>query len=143
MVTFEYPAVLDDSMNSQLEQPVEYKIDSTVVDFGQSARLDDQDDWGIYPIRPDHYRAPEVVLGCDWKVYDAQGHYDAKAHLAEMIALLGKFLHNELADSLRRLKKRECNALVYQKPTPRLFSDITPLGACKVPSPTPSHFAYW
>ncbi|QSS49405.1 protein kinase [Histoplasma capsulatum var. duboisii H88] len=30
MVTFEYPAVLDDSMNSQLEQPVEYKIDSTV-----------------------------------------------------------------------------------------------------------------
>ncbi|EER39738.1 protein kinase [Histoplasma capsulatum H143] len=114
MVTFEYPAVLDDSMNSQLEQPVEYKIDSTVRavyhshsdsrPLRKSARLDDQDDWGIYPIRPDHYRAPEVVLGCDWKVstdiwnlgkelfrqvYDAQGHYDAKAHLAEMIALLG------------------------------------------------------
>ncbi|EEH08166.1 protein kinase [Histoplasma capsulatum G186AR] len=78
MVTFEDPAVLDDSMNSQPEQQVEYKFDSTVRavyhshsdsrPLRKSARLDDQDDWGIYPIRPDHYRAPEVVLGCDWKM---------------------------------------------------------------------------
>ncbi|KAK9320294.1 kinase-like domain-containing protein [Lipomyces orientalis] len=135
MVTFEDPAVLGDFMNSQLDQPMQYKIDCTgrlvyrchndfgplrkvknipkIVDFGLSTRLDCQDDWGIYPIQPDHYRAPEVILGCGWKmsadiwnlgillwdiiqgkelfyqVHDTQGHYDAKAHLAEIIALLG------------------------------------------------------
>ncbi|KAK9235618.1 kinase-like domain-containing protein [Lipomyces kononenkoae] len=135
MVTFEDPAVLGDFMNSQLDQPMQYKVDSTdrsvyrchndfgplrkvknipkIVDFGLSTRLDCQDDWGIYPIQPDHYRAPEVILGCGWKmsadiwnlgillwdiipakelfhqVHDTQGRYDAKAHLAEIIALLG------------------------------------------------------
>ncbi|KAK9367918.1 kinase-like domain-containing protein [Lipomyces kononenkoae] len=135
MVTFEDPAVLGDFMNSQLDQPMRYKVDSTgrpvyrcrndfgplrnvkvlpkIVDFGLSTRLGCHDDWGIYPIQPDHYRAPEVVLGCGWKmradiwnlgillwdiiqgeelfhqVRDIQGHYDAKAHLAEIIALLG------------------------------------------------------
>ncbi|PLN85265.1 protein kinase [Aspergillus taichungensis] len=68
---------------------------------------------GLHPIQPDRYRAPEVILGCGWsfsadiwnfgilgcdiiertglfrQVYDAEGRYDAKAHLAEMIALLG------------------------------------------------------
>lgn len=24
------------------------------------------DQTGIYPIQPDHYRAPEVILGCGW-----------------------------------------------------------------------------
>ncbi|KAK2809426.1 hypothetical protein FQN50_003885 [Emmonsiellopsis sp. PD_5] len=136
MVTFEDPAVLGDFMDSQLEQPGQYKIDSTgrpvyrshndvgplrkvkgilpkIVDFGLSARLDSHDDWGIYPIQPDHYRAPEVILGCSWRmsadiwnlgillwdliqgkelfhqVHSTQGRYNAKAHLAEMIALLG------------------------------------------------------
>ncbi|TPX24725.1 hypothetical protein DIZ76_010161 [Coccidioides immitis] len=135
MVTFEDSAVLGDFMNSQFDQPMHYKIDSTgrpvyrchndfgplrkinniipkIVDFGLATRLD-CDDCGIYPIQPDHYRAPEVILGCGWRtsadiwnlgiliwdimqgqelfhqVYDKQGHYDAKAHLAEMIALLG------------------------------------------------------
>lgn len=89
MVTFEDPAVFGDFMNSQLDQPMAYKIDSTgravyrcvrdfgplrkvkniipkIVDFGVSTRLDDQDDCGIHPIQPDHYRAPEVILGCGW-----------------------------------------------------------------------------
>ncbi|KAF7118433.1 hypothetical protein CNMCM5793_007950 [Aspergillus hiratsukae] len=134
MVTFEDPAVLEDFMNSQFDQPMQYKIDSTgrpvyrchndfgplrnlvnipkIVDFGLATRLD-CDDWGIYPIQPDHYRAPEVILGCGWRmsadiwnlgvllwdimqgkelfqqVYDKQGQYDAKAHLAEILGLFG------------------------------------------------------
>ncbi|THC89084.1 hypothetical protein EYZ11_011473 [Aspergillus tanneri] len=135
MVTFEDPSVLGDFMNSQFDQPMQYKTDTTgrpvyrchndfgplrnvknipkIVDFGLATRLG-CDDWGIYPIQPDHYRAPEVILGCGWKtsadiwnlgillwdimqgkelfhqIYDKQGCYDAKMHLAEMIALFGR-----------------------------------------------------
>jgi len=117
-----------------------------IADFGLATRLDKLDSrdgvvgkqLGIYPIQPDFYRAPEVILGCGWdfkadiwnfgvlvrypatslliiiagfalmltilfgklwnilgsqelfqQVYDADGKYDAKSHLAEMIALLG------------------------------------------------------
>jgi serine/threonine protein kinase len=90
MVTIEDPAVLGDFMNSQFDQPMHYKIDSTgrpvyrchndfgplrkiksilpkIVDFGLATRLPDADDCGIYPIQPDHYRAPEVILGCGWR----------------------------------------------------------------------------
>ncbi|KAJ5479837.1 hypothetical protein N7530_005346 [Penicillium desertorum] len=66
-----------------------------------------------YPIQPGYYRAPEVVLGYGWdfsadiwnfgvlvwniiegtelftQVQGANGRYDPKSHLAEMIALLG------------------------------------------------------
>lgn len=89
MVTFEDPAVFGDFMNAQLDQPMAYKIDSTgravyrcvrdfgplrtlrniipkIVDFGASIRFDDADERGIHPIQPDHYRAPEVILGCGW-----------------------------------------------------------------------------
>ncbi|KAJ5556542.1 hypothetical protein N7494_000457 [Penicillium frequentans] len=69
--------------------------------------------FSIQPIQPDYYRAPEVILGCGWdfkadiwnfgvllwnilgskelfqQVLDTNGQYDAKSHLAEMIALLG------------------------------------------------------
>ncbi|KAF9894397.1 hypothetical protein FE257_007900 [Aspergillus nanangensis] len=68
---------------------------------------------GILPIQPNYFRAPEVILGCGWsfsadiwnlgvlawdligksklfcQLYDSHGHYDAKSHIAEMIALLG------------------------------------------------------
>jgi serine/threonine protein kinase len=90
MVTFEDPAVLGDFMNSQFEQPMHYKIDPTgravyrchnnfgplrkikgiipkIVDFGLATRLPHVDDWGIYPIQPDHYCAPEVILNCGWR----------------------------------------------------------------------------
>ncbi|KAE8349566.1 CMGC protein kinase [Aspergillus coremiiformis] len=135
MVSFEDPTVFRDFMNYHLNQPMEYKIDSVgrpvyrhhndfgplrkgnnipkIVNFGQSIRLDCDDYWGIYPIQSDHYRAPEVILACGWRmstdiwnfgvllwdmiqgkelfsqVHDEQGRYNAKGHLAEMIALLG------------------------------------------------------
>ncbi|KAJ5405446.1 hypothetical protein N7465_006730 [Penicillium sp. CMV-2018d] len=92
-----------------------------IADFGLAARLDKPstrngmvgEQLGIYPIQPDHYRAPEVILGCGWdskadiwnfgvllwnilgskelfqQVHDTNGQYDAKSHLAEMIALIG------------------------------------------------------
>lgn len=45
-----------------------------IADFGLGTRLDSeyQDgkarrrEVGIHPIQPDHYRAPEVILGCGW-----------------------------------------------------------------------------
>ncbi|KAB8235601.1 putative protein kinase [Aspergillus alliaceus] len=135
MVSFEDPNVLADFMRSQLERPMAFKIDLTgrpvyqsrndfgplkslksipqLVDFGLATRLEEDDDWGVWPIQPDHYRAPEVILGNGWQmpadvwnlgallwdmiegkelfrhIHNQQGHYDAKLHLAEMIALLG------------------------------------------------------
>jgi hypothetical protein len=87
---------------------------------------------GVYPIQPDYYRVPEVILGCAWNMsidiwnlgilvrlarhvplrlmisltscqlwniiqgkemlfqtHGPQGHYQAKAHLPDMISLLG------------------------------------------------------
>lgn len=35
-----------------------------IVDFGTSTILDRESDLGIYPIQPNVYRAPEVILGC-------------------------------------------------------------------------------
>ncbi|KAE8146926.1 kinase-like domain-containing protein [Aspergillus avenaceus] len=92
-----------------------------IVDFGLATRLDKPSNQtgmlgrplGIYPIQPDYYRAPEVILGRDWdfkadiwnfgvllwnilgskelfqQVHNTNGQYDAKLHLAEMIALVG------------------------------------------------------
>ena len=90
MVSFEDPAVLGDFMNAHLDEPVPYKTDPTgrhiyrsdnnfgplrllrnilpkIVVFGGATRLR-EDEGGIYPIQPDHYRAPEVILGCGWKM---------------------------------------------------------------------------
>ncbi|RHZ70191.1 hypothetical protein CDV55_106711 [Aspergillus turcosus] len=135
MVSFEDPTVLTDFMDSQLEKPMSFKIDSTgrpvylshndfrplkslrsipqLVDFGLATRLKEDDDWGVWPIQPDHYRAPEVILGNGWQmpadiwnlgvllwdmiegkelfrhIHDQQRRYDAKLYIAEMIALLG------------------------------------------------------
>ncbi|GKZ26310.1 hypothetical protein AbraIFM66951_002258 [Aspergillus brasiliensis] len=135
MMTFEDPMVMSDFMDAHLEDAMDGKIDTTgrpvyrshndfgplrklrsipkIVDFGLATKFDTDDACGIYPIQPDHYRAPEVILGCGWtssadiwnlgvllwdliegeelfrQVYDAQGGYTPSAHLAEMIALLG------------------------------------------------------
>ncbi|OKO89274.1 Dual specificity protein kinase CLK4 [Penicillium subrubescens] len=135
MVSFEDPTVLADFMDSQLTKPMAFKIDSAgrpvyqslndfgplkslrsipqLVDFGLATRLEEDDDWGVWPIQPDHYRAPEVILGNGWQmpadiwnlgvllwdmiegrelfqhIHDHEGRYDAKLHIAEMIALLG------------------------------------------------------
>ena len=45
-----------------------------ISDFGLAARLDKPatrngmvgEQFGVYPIQPDYYRAPEVILGCGW-----------------------------------------------------------------------------
>lgn len=88
MVSFEDPTVLSDFMNSQFDQPTPYKVDATgrpvylscndfgplkslrsipqLVDFGLATRLEEEDDWGVWPIQPDHYRAPEVILSNGW-----------------------------------------------------------------------------
>ncbi|KAH3544134.1 hypothetical protein KXW20_009012, partial [Aspergillus fumigatus] len=84
MVSFEDPTVLADFMDPQLARPTPFKIDSAgrpvyqsrndfgplkslrsipqLVDFGLATRLEEDDDWGVWPIQPDHYRAPEVIL---------------------------------------------------------------------------------
>ncbi|KMK60538.1 protein kinase, putative [Aspergillus fumigatus Z5] len=135
MVSFEDPTVLADFMDPQLARPTPFKIDSAgrpvyqsrndfgplkslrsipqLVDFGLATRLEEDDDWGVWPIQPDHYRAPEVILGNGWQmpadiwnlgvllwdmidgkelfrhIHDQEGRYDARRHIAEMIALLG------------------------------------------------------
>ncbi|RAK98524.1 kinase domain protein [Aspergillus ibericus CBS 121593] len=135
MISFEDPTVLANFMDSQLEHPMAFKIDLTgravyqsrsdfgplrslrsipqLVDFGLATRLEEDDDWGVWPIQPDHYRAPEVILGIGWQmpadiwnlgvllwdmiegrelfqhIHDRNGRYDAKRHIAEMIALFG------------------------------------------------------
>jgi serine/threonine protein kinase len=90
MVSFEDPTVLGNFMNTQLETPMQYKIDSTgrpiylchnefgslknlkaipqIVDFGCANKLDAENKYGIYPIQIDYYRAPEVILGCGWRM---------------------------------------------------------------------------
>ncbi|CAG8027706.1 unnamed protein product [Penicillium nalgiovense] len=92
-----------------------------ITDFGSAWKFDTVDPETksqhqsvvTYPIQPNYYRAPEVVLGYGWdysadiwnfgvlvwniiegtelftQVQDANGRYDPKSHLAEMIALLG------------------------------------------------------
>ncbi|KAJ5100469.1 hypothetical protein N7456_006521 [Penicillium angulare] len=135
MVSFEDPIVLSDFMKSQLENPMAFKINSTgrpiyqcknefgplkslrslpqLVDFGLATRVEEDDDWGVWPIQPDHARAPEVILGLGWQmptdiwslgvllwdmiegntlfqnIHDQSGRYDAKYHLSEIIALVG------------------------------------------------------
>lgn len=58
--------------------PLDWKdlknVVSKIADFGLSKRLDSAEpgsestgtEIGISPIQPDHYRAPEVILGCGW-----------------------------------------------------------------------------
>ncbi|KAK2767599.1 hypothetical protein FQN54_003757, partial [Arachnomyces sp. PD_36] len=93
-----------------------------IADFGNAEQLEPGYQ-GVYPIQADHYRAPEVILGYGWssstdiwnlgvlvwdmvegtelfrRVYDARGRYDSKAHVAEMIALLGPVPKELLARS--------------------------------------------
>lgn len=88
MVNFEDPGVFSEFMDSQLNDQMQYKTDPSgrpvyrchnnfgplrkvrnipkIVDFGLATRLPGQDDRGVYPIQPDHYRAPEVILGYGW-----------------------------------------------------------------------------
>lgn len=77
-------------IDTELEKPMAFKIDLAgrlvyqshnnfgplkslrsiprIVDFGLATRLEEDDDWGVWPIQPDHYRAPEVILGNGWQM---------------------------------------------------------------------------
>ncbi|EEP78461.1 predicted protein [Uncinocarpus reesii 1704] len=83
-----------------------------ITDFGSACRIQPHEHM-LHPIQPDVYRAPEVLLGCGWTtkadiwnlgvmlwnfaqiedlfrhVHDENSKYSAKAHIAEMIGLLG------------------------------------------------------
>ncbi|KAL2865720.1 putative serine/threonine-protein kinase [Aspergillus lucknowensis] len=130
LMSFENEKILTDFIGRQ--QPMDYKVNgesgrtiyrchNDFADFGLAIRLDNpstrdglsREQVGVYPIQPDHYRAPEVILGCGWdfkadiwnfgallwnilaskelfqQVYDTNDDYSARSHLAEMIALLG------------------------------------------------------
>ena len=45
------------------------KMIPKIADFGLAVQLageHGQGKTGTHPIQPDHYRAPEVILGCEW-----------------------------------------------------------------------------
>ena len=88
MVLFKDPAVLDDFIDSQLSKPIAFKIDSVkrsvcqsqdnfgslktprsipqLVDFDSATTLEKNGNYGVWPIQPDHYWTPEVILGNRW-----------------------------------------------------------------------------
>lgn len=85
MVEFEDLSVLEDFVQAQAENPMPRKIKDgrtiyqshndfgplrslytlpKIADFGLAQRSTPQPQ--IHPIQPDHYRAPEVILGIGW-----------------------------------------------------------------------------
>ena len=85
MVGFENPSVIEDFARAQTQNPMPRKVqDSRSIyqshnDFGplkSSYVLPKIADFGLaqygtnelqrHPIQPDHYRAPEVILGAGW-----------------------------------------------------------------------------
>lgn len=86
LVGFEEPTVIEDYVRAQAENPMprkfkdgrsiylshnefgplrSYYILPTITDFGAAQRGDSAGP-KIHPIQPDHYRAPEVILGTGW-----------------------------------------------------------------------------
>ncbi|KAE8392792.1 kinase-like domain-containing protein [Aspergillus alliaceus] len=135
IVTFEDPVVLNDFMNSQLESPMQYKIDPTGRPVYRCHN-------GSGPIRePGQYRAPEVILGCGWKTSTDIWNL---AHLAETIALLGlppselvtraySMLDHKLPESLRGEDGKFCESSeqyfegpFFDRDTIFLHNDLTP-----------------
>ncbi|MCJ1247543.1 hypothetical protein MMC30_004757 [Trapelia coarctata] len=110
MVEFEDPSVLEDFSHNDFGPLRSLYSLPKIADFGNAQQNSPQP--RIHPIQPDHYRAPEVILGTGW-TYSAdiwnlgvliwnlvenrdlfrqipfKGVYSPHAHLAEMIALLG------------------------------------------------------
>lgn len=86
LVGFEDPSVIEDFVRAQAENPMPRKsrdgrsiyqshnnfgplrsfyILPKIADFGLAQRGDNPQP-KIHPIQPDHYRAPEVILGTGW-----------------------------------------------------------------------------
>ncbi|KAI9746888.1 MAG: hypothetical protein M4579_007567, partial [Chaenotheca gracillima] len=92
--------------------PQSFRILPKIADFGL-AQSGEGSEPLMHPIQPPIFHAPEVLLGTSWTysadiwnlgvliwdmmegkdlfthIRSSQGHYDVRAHLAEMIALLG------------------------------------------------------
>ncbi|KAI9148882.1 Serine/threonine-protein kinase SRPK [Paramyrothecium foliicola] len=91
-----------------------YSLKPRLTDFDLAFPLLPDNELHVYPaIQPARYRAPEVILGTGWSssadiwnlglmmwnllqdinlfngLFDADGKYDARVHLAQMISLLG------------------------------------------------------
>lgn len=87
LVGFEEPSVIQDFAEAQSSNPVPRKVkDSrtvylshndfgslrscyilpTLTDFGLAHHQKDPSTMNRHPIQPDHYRAPEVILGAGW-----------------------------------------------------------------------------
>ncbi|KAJ5356879.1 hypothetical protein N7517_011488 [Penicillium concentricum] len=153
MVSFEDPTVLVDFMDSQLESPMAFKIDSagrpytTACRLGLATRLEEDDDWGVWPIQPDHYRAPEMILGNGWQmpadiwnidvllfrhIHDSKGRYDAKLHIAKMIAfsvhpLQKSYKGINTCESTRVRNLSDEKTADYVRPRSRfLYEDLIP-----------------
>lgn len=65
-----------------------------ITDFGLSTRLDKSNQLS-YPIQPDYYRAPEVILGCGWDekadiwnfgVLVSAYHFSLKNHVLHLLS---------------------------------------------------------
>ncbi|PGH27362.1 CMGC/SRPK protein kinase [Polytolypa hystricis UAMH7299] len=134
LVGFEQSSPLEDFAQAQVSNPMARKVKDghtvyrsnndfghlrsfhilpKITNFGIAHGQKDPSFLNRHPIQPDHYRAPEVILGAGWaysadiwnlgllmwnlleardlftKPLDGQGKYHPDAHLAEMIALLG------------------------------------------------------
>ncbi|KAI9373877.1 kinase-like domain-containing protein [Aspergillus egyptiacus] len=132
MVSFEDPDVIGDFLNSRLQSPMEYKLNSA----GRPASKFESDELrGVYPIQANHYREPEVILGWGWKtstdiwnlgvilwdiiegkelfqqVHDSKGSYDARSHITEMIALIGRPPPELIVNAQRRVNYKWPTAL--------------------------------
>lgn len=90
MMPFEDGQVMGDFITRHLEEPAEYKVDAAgrsvfrrsnefgdlrstwpsmvprIIDVGSGLQLHGETGRGIFPIQPNHYRAPEVTLGFPW-----------------------------------------------------------------------------
>lgn len=88
LIAFEDPTVIKDFVRRQTKIPMQRKapdasgrtvylshnnfgplratsIRPKIADFGHADRVS-SGAFGVSPIQPDHYRAPEVILGCGW-----------------------------------------------------------------------------
>ncbi|KAH8723985.1 CMGC protein kinase [Phaeosphaeriaceae sp. PMI808] len=170
LVGFEDDSVITDFVQSQESNPMARKIKDgrvtyrshnefgslksfgilpKIADFGLAKRIIDSRR-NIHPIQPDHYRAPEVILGIGWscsadiwnlgvliwnllenkdlfgQIHSNDGKYNCRKHFAQMITLLGH-LPQELLD-----REREARNWKWEPPIENsegrifLFKDLIP-----------------
>lgn len=113
LVEFEDPSVIQDFVRQQVKNPIPRKIRDgrliyqshndfgplrslytlpKIADFGLAQRGDGSQPQ-IYPIQPDHYRAPEVILGAGWT-------YSADIwNLGLLVCFYFRFIDSDFSDA--------------------------------------------